>query len=161
MSLRSFEILSHKELKERAKTRLTKMGFKPGEVHEEYKVRVREEALQEMQRLHPRKLSASFRVDLVGISPTMKVAIECGSVPVWKLLLLKSAFDEVHHMDCLQLLWKLYWGKYRVRKCFGCGKRTLVKLSYKWLLCDEDSFYRRERSGLKAYCSNCGYKWRV
>lgn len=69
---------THTELKQKARERLIRMGFSPDEIKAEYTVVV------------PVKL----RVDMVGIKPDRKVAIECGY--------------HVAELDRFKLLWKVF-----------------------------------------------------
>jgi hypothetical protein len=72
----------HNQLKEYAKTVLTKLGFEPSEIKEEYTV--------SFDGMRERLL-----VDVVGISANRKVAIECGNTPSDKVIKLHMYFDEV------------------------------------------------------------------
>jgi Holliday junction resolvase len=72
----------HLQLKDYAKVILQRMGFGQSDIHEEYSVSF--EGMKER-----------LTVDVVGISNTKKVAIECGTTPSHKTIKLQMYFDEV------------------------------------------------------------------
>jgi hypothetical protein len=70
----------HNELKEKARQQLLDLGFALDEIYSEYKV----------------VIPVTLRVDIVGIKPDLKIAIECGDVPpINKFWLLTKVFNEV------------------------------------------------------------------
>lgn len=75
-------VYRHDDLKQLAKKQLLQLGFKEEEIHEEYTVKSPE-------------MKSRIVVDVVGIKPKHKVAIECGSVQGERLSQLKLFFDEV------------------------------------------------------------------
>lgn len=77
------EQLNHKALKEYGHQLLNQMGFKDSEVHEEYGIKTS-------------GMKEGFRVDVVGINPSRKVAVECGLTNTDKITWLKLFFDEVY-----------------------------------------------------------------
>jgi hypothetical protein len=72
----------HNELKEYAKLFLSKLGFEPNEIFEEFLVKF--DGMRER-----------LIVDVAGISANRKVAIECGQTPSNKMPKLEMYFDEV------------------------------------------------------------------
>lgn len=76
----------HRALKEKAKEILKKKGFSDKEIFNEYQVEFSE--------------NVKFRhdVDVAGIKPDLKIAIEIGSTPKNRINNLKKIFDEVIHI---------------------------------------------------------------
>lgn len=76
----------HRTLKEKAKKILREKGFKDSEIFSEYPVKFDEEV--------------KFRhdVDIAGIKPELKIAIEIGSTPKNRINNLKKFFDQVIHI---------------------------------------------------------------
>ena len=79
----------HDALKEVAIKILTNMGYTSNEIKQEYWVQPQQNHLGQNNSLH------GFRVDVVGIKPDKKIAIECGNTPGEKIAALKMFFDEV------------------------------------------------------------------
>ena len=79
----------HEALKEIARKILIDMGYLSTEIKEEYWVQPHSAYSGENNSLH------GFRVDVVGLKPDKKVAIECGKTPGEKIAALKIFFDEV------------------------------------------------------------------
>ncbi len=79
----------HEALKQIAVKILIDMGFTMEEIKEEYWV--------SPYSLYSRRDSdlKGFRVDVVGLKPNKKVAIECGKTPGEKIAALKMFFDQV------------------------------------------------------------------
>lgn len=72
----------HQELKAYGRKVLEKLGFEIPEIHEEYLIKF--EGMKEQ-----------LIVDVAGISPIRKVAVECGTTPTDKVINLRMYFDEV------------------------------------------------------------------
>lgn len=66
----------HNELKQYAKIYLLNRGFKPEEIHEEHPI-------------------SKYKVDVVGINNSSKIAVECGNTEGKKVAVLSELFDEV------------------------------------------------------------------
>ena len=75
------ETAKHKNLKSLAKEYLLSQGFKPEEIFEEYYS-------------EPLKV----KIDVVGISPSESIAIECGMTQPERLQVLKYFFSKVIHI---------------------------------------------------------------
>lgn len=73
---------NHNALKEYAHKLLLNMGYEESEIKEEYIVKNSD-------------MKEGFRVDVVGIKPSHKVAVECGLTNSDKLVWEKLFFDEV------------------------------------------------------------------
>jgi len=70
----------HNGLKEKARQHLLELGFAPDEIHAGYKI----------------EIPILFRVDIVGIKPDLKVAVECGDLhDVDRVRALKKIFNQV------------------------------------------------------------------
>jgi len=98
---------NHKALKEYARQLLLNMGFKDSEIIDEYTVKTD-------------GMKKSFRVDVAGIKPDYKVAIECGVTDSDKLIWEKLFFDEVIALPFL-----------RINKDAGLYERQIRELNEK------------------------------
>lgn len=81
-------MLTHNDLKGRAKEILLSMGFQETEIFEEYSCVI------------DRK---QYRIDMVGLSKNRTIAIECGNLDFMKYRLIKRLFTEIIHLPYNQL----------------------------------------------------------
>ena len=91
-------IVTHNELMEQAKEILRKKGFKEDEIHTEYEMKIGDNRFQ--------------RIDVVGISKTQKIAIECGGLHK-NIAPLKNLFDSVIILPYV----KNVFGKFMCSNC--------------------------------------------
>lgn len=95
----------HNRLKAKAAKTLVEKGFKQKEVKQEFTVYVpvsedeKKIIMKKIEELEKKLRPRRFRVDVVGISSSRKVAVECGYTDSEKLEKLKEVFDEVYVLE--------------------------------------------------------------
>lgn len=99
----SNESRTHIAFKKIAIDILKERGFNLGEIHEEYNVEYKVNG------------QIKYTIDVAGIKGDHKVAMECGSVQITKLLNLRKIFDEVIVIDVDKVV-EMY--EYWKTKCY-------------------------------------------
>jgi hypothetical protein len=104
-------------------------GFRPEQIFEDYNVEVKENG------------TIKYKIDLVGISETYKIAVECGDTQLSKLSRLRKIFNEVMVINVTKVveLYEVYRRKYLILKEESSREIERLKAHAEWVCQDANS----------------------